>query len=118
VGRIHLQTTLFLAAGQAMLAEGQGRAGLPLIEFACLVISAVKLRATVFSKATAYAGILGNMLLLVVEIILAFERRLPGVGMVIAAGGGLFAHDLVPLGWQKAAAALASLKWVRGSWPE
>ncbi len=83
------QRALFLAAGQAMLAEGQGRAGLPLIEFACLVISAIKLRGAVFSKATAYAGILGNMLLLVVEIILAFERRLPGAGMFIAAGGGL-----------------------------
>jgi hypothetical protein len=83
------QRALFLAAGQAMLAEGQGRAGLPLIEFACLVISAVMLSSKVFSKSTAYAGILGNMLLLVVEIILAFERRLPGVGMVIAACGGL-----------------------------
>jgi len=83
------QRALFLAAGRAMLTEGQGRAGLPLIEFACLVISTVMLSGKVFSKLTAYAGILGNMLLLVVEIILAFERRLPGVGMVIAAGGGL-----------------------------
>jgi hypothetical protein len=33
------QRSLFIAAGQAMLAEGQSRAGLPLVEFACLVIS-------------------------------------------------------------------------------
>ena len=42
-----------------------------------------------FSKATAYAGILGNALLIVVEIILAFVPTLLGVGMVIAGGGGL-----------------------------
>jgi hypothetical protein len=48
------------------------------------------LRGKVFSRATACAGILGNVLLMVVEIILAIERRLPGVGMVMAAGGGLW----------------------------
>jgi len=83
------QRSLFIAAGQAMLAEGQSRAGILLIEFACLVISAVMLRSKVFSKATAYAGILGNVLLIVVEIILAFARRLPDAGIVIAGGGGL-----------------------------
>ena len=31
------------------------------IEFGCLVISAVMLRGKVFSKASAYAGILGNV---------------------------------------------------------
>lgn len=39
------------------------------------------------SKATAYVGILGNVLLMVVEIILAFARRLPEAGMVITGGG-------------------------------
>jgi Domain of unknown function (DUF4386) len=83
------QRSLFLAAGQAMLSEGQARAGIPLIEFACLAISAVMLRGNVFGKWTAYAGIIGNMLLLGVEVIIAIEQRLPGVGMVIAASGGL-----------------------------
>lgn len=83
------QRSLLIAAGQAMLAEGQTRAGILLIEFASLVISVVMLRGKVFSKATAYAGILGNALLIVVEIILAFVPTLLGVGMVIAVGGGL-----------------------------
>ena len=83
------QRSLLIAAGQAMLAEGRTRAGIPLIEFASLLISVVMLRGKVFSKATAYAGILGNALLIVVEIILASARTLPGTGMVIAAGGGL-----------------------------
>ena len=83
------QRSLWIAAGQAMLAEGQTRAGIPLIEFAGLVISVVMLKGKVFSKATAYAGILGNALLMVVEIILASVRTLPGAGMVIAGAGGL-----------------------------
>jgi hypothetical protein len=83
------QRSLLNAAGQAMLAEGQTRAGIPLIEFASLVISVVMLRGKVFSKATAYAGILGNALLLVFEAILAFVPAFLNVGLVIAGGGGL-----------------------------
>ena len=83
------QRSLFIAAGQAMLAEGQTRAGIPLIEFASLVISVVMLRGKVFSKATAYAGILGNVLLIVFEILLAFVPTLLDVRLVIAGGGGL-----------------------------
>jgi hypothetical protein len=83
------QRSLLIAAGQEMLAEGQSRTGILVMEFACLLISVVILRGKVFSKATAYAGILGNVLLLVVEIIVAIERGLPGTGILIAAGGGL-----------------------------
>ncbi|MFZ0959552.1 MAG: hypothetical protein WAO35_01505 [Terriglobia bacterium] len=83
------QRSLLAAAGQAMLAEGQTRAGIPLIEFAGLVISAVMLRGKVFSKATAFAGIMGNVLLMVVEIILTLLGRLPPAGSVIAGGAGL-----------------------------
>jgi hypothetical protein len=83
------QRALLIAAGQAMLAEGQSRAGILLIEFGCLVISAVMLRGKVFSKASAYAGILGNVLLIAFEIILAFVPKVLDVGMVIAGGGGL-----------------------------
>ena len=35
------QRSLLTSAGQAMLAEGQSRAGIPLVEFACLLISTV-----------------------------------------------------------------------------
>lgn len=72
-----------------MLAEGQSRAGLPLVEFACLEISAVMLRGKVFSKTTAYAGILGNVLLIAVETILTLFRTLPQWGMVLAVLAGL-----------------------------
>jgi hypothetical protein len=59
------------------------------MEFACLVISAVMMKSRVFSKVTAYAGILGNALLIVVEIIITFARGLPSAGFVIAICGGL-----------------------------
>jgi hypothetical protein len=85
-----------IAVGQTMLAEGKSRAGILLIVFLCLVISAVIRRGTVLSKVTAYVG---NVLLMVVEIILAFARRLPEAGMWWRA----FDHDLVPAGWPKIA---------------
>ena len=47
------------------------------------------LRGKIFSKATAYAGILGNVLLIVVEIILTLKQMLPDWGMAIAIGAGL-----------------------------
>jgi len=83
------QRSLLIAAGQTMLAEGQSRAGIPLIEFASLVISVIMLRGKVFGKATAYTGILGNVLLMVVEAVLTIIRTLPNLWMVIASGGGL-----------------------------
>jgi hypothetical protein len=83
------QRSLLAAAGQAMLAEGQTRAGIPLIEFAGLVISLVMLKGKVFSKATAFAGILGNVLMMVLEIILTILRRLPVAGFAIACLAGL-----------------------------
>ncbi|MGO9085956.1 MAG: hypothetical protein ACLQBK_12070 [Candidatus Sulfotelmatobacter sp.] len=81
------QRSLLIAAGQAMLAEGQSRAGIPLVEFACWLISAVMLRGKVFSKATAYAGILGNALLMVVEVILT-KPGLTHAGMAVAVAAG------------------------------
>jgi hypothetical protein len=83
------QRSLSIAAGQAMLAEGESRAGIPLVEFACLVISIVMLRSKVFAKTTAYAGILGNVLLIAVETVLTLFRTLPQWGMVLAVVAGL-----------------------------
>jgi hypothetical protein len=88
VATIDAQRSSLIAAAQAMLAEGHNRAGLLLIEFACLVVSIVMLRGNTFSKATAYAGILGNALLIVVEIILTSTSRLPDAGMILAGAGG------------------------------
>lgn len=81
------QRSLLTAAGQTMLAEGQSRSGVLLIEFACLLISTIMLRGRVFSKATACAGMLGNALLMVVEI--AFIPVSSSPGIAVAACGGL-----------------------------
>jgi Domain of unknown function (DUF4386) len=60
------QRSLFLAAGQAMLANTNQRAvegfnmGLLLVSVAGLIVSAVMLRSNIFSKVTAYMGILAN----------------------------------------------------------
>ena len=59
------QRSMFLAAGQAMLAIYQGTAfhvNYVLGALALLTISVVMLRSNVFSKVTAYAGILANVL--------------------------------------------------------
>ena len=82
-----VQRSTLTATGQTMLAEGQSRSGVLLIEFACLLISTVMLRGRVFSKATACAGILGNALLMVVEIVFIPVSSSPGI--VVAACGGL-----------------------------
>lgn len=92
-----------------MLAEGHNRADLLLIELACLMISVVMLRGNVFSRATAYAGILGNALLIVVEVILTSTSRLPDRGMLLAGAGGfsiviwylLVGRRLLQLGYGK-----------------
>jgi hypothetical protein len=81
------QRSLLTAAGQGMLAEGQSRSGVLLIEFACLLISTVMLKGKVYSKVTACAGMLGNALLMVVEI--AFIPVSSSPAMVVAACGGL-----------------------------
>jgi len=62
------QRSMFLAAGQAMLAIWQGTAfdvGYVLEGVALLIIAAVMLRSTLFSKKTAYVGILLGVMSLV-----------------------------------------------------
>ena len=57
-------------------------------QVAGIVISIVMLRSKVFSKATAYAGILGFGLLLIFEICSSFVPALD-LAMIFAMGGGL-----------------------------
>ena len=61
------QRSLLLAAGQAMLATVEGTGGrylgLPLVWVSSLIVSVVMLQSKVFSKATAYVGIVGFALL-------------------------------------------------------
>jgi hypothetical protein len=62
------QRSMFLAAGQAMLAVYQGTAfdvGYVLEGIALLIIAVVMLRSTLFSKRTAYVGILMGVMSLV-----------------------------------------------------
>jgi hypothetical protein len=58
-----------LAAGQTMLALSEGTggqyAGMPLVWLGGIILSAVMLRSKVFSKRTAWAGIVGLGFLLV-----------------------------------------------------
>ena len=62
------QRSTFVAAGQAILAISQGTpfdVGYVLEGVAGLIIAAVMLRSNVFSKVTAYVGVLMNMMMLV-----------------------------------------------------
>ncbi|HKN22716.1 MAG TPA: hypothetical protein VJX73_14930, partial [Terracidiphilus sp.] len=83
------QRALLAGAGQAMLAESANRLGLFMIDAAGLVLSAAMLKGTVFGKGVAYAGIVGNALMIFVEIVLAFAQAWIKVGLVIAIGGGI-----------------------------
>lgn len=73
------QRAMFLAAGQAMLAIYQGTAfhmSYFLVSVAIIIISAVMLRSNIFSKVTAYAGILAS--------IIGFGLYVPLIGDYIA----------------------------------
>lgn len=83
------QRSVMVAAGQAMLVEGSNRLGLFLIDLAGVVISAVMLRGKVFGKAAAYAGILGNGLMIVFETVQAFAPALRSAWLAIAICAGI-----------------------------
>jgi hypothetical protein len=83
------QRTLLGAAGQAMLVEGSNRVGLFLIDAAGLVLSAVMLRSKIFGKATAYVGVVGNGLMIVLEMILASAPGWSNVWLIVAMCGGV-----------------------------
>ena len=87
------QRSMLAAAGQAMLSVGNSHTpgtfmGFLLSEFAGIVISIVMLRSKVFSKATAYAGILGFGLLLIFEVCSSFVPAFD-LAIIFAMGGGL-----------------------------
>jgi hypothetical protein len=74
-----VQRTVLLAAGQAMLVTWQGSAfqvSYLIGSIALIVISAVMLRSKLFSKATAYIGILAN--------VIALGLYVPVVGVYIS----------------------------------
>ena len=89
------QRSLFLAAGQAILANTNQRAvegfniGLLLVSVAGLIVSAVMLRSNIFSKVTAYVGILANAISLAEYFRLAFVPAAVLLLLIIATASGL-----------------------------
>ncbi len=88
------QRAVIEAAGQAMLSVGKSHTpgtflGFFLVETAGVLMSIVMLRSTVFSQATAYAGLLGFGMLLLFEFFSSFVAGVNGVTMILAMIGGL-----------------------------
>ena len=88
------QRTLIAAAGEAILARGEdftpgAFTGFLFGEAAIIAISFVMLRGGIFSKATAYAGILGGLFLTVFTVWSTFIPVLFEAAMIVAIIGGL-----------------------------
>ncbi len=88
------QRAILEAAGQALLAVGQSHTpgtflGFCLGEIAGILISFVMLRAGIFSKRTAYAGILGFGMLFVYEICQSFVPGSASFALIFAMIGGI-----------------------------
>ena len=95
VTTIEAQRTMLEAAGQSMLSVGASHTpgtflAFFLVEVAGVVISIVMLRSKIFSKASAYAGILGFGILLIFEFFSSFVSGLNDMAMILAVFGGLF----------------------------
>jgi hypothetical protein len=88
------QRAMLEAAGQAMLSVGQSHSSGTFLAFflsevAGIMISIVMLKSKIFSKATAYVGILGFVFLMVFEVLASFVSGLSGLAMAIAMLGGI-----------------------------
>jgi hypothetical protein len=88
------QRNLFAAAGEAILARGEdftpgAFTGFLFVEIATFIISFVMLHGRIFSKATAYAGILGGLFLTIFTIWSTFIPILFEAAMIVAMIGGL-----------------------------
>lgn len=88
------QKPLLAAAGEALLARGaHGSLGvffsffLPTVS--ALLFSFVMLQGRIFSKANAYAGILGNLLMLAYVVLVTFAPAVKEMAMAFAMPGGL-----------------------------
>jgi hypothetical protein len=88
------QRTLIAAAGEAILARGEdftpgAFTGFLLGEVALIVMAFAMLRGGIFSKATAYAGILGGLLLTIFTVWSTFIPAFYEAAMLVAMIGGL-----------------------------
>jgi hypothetical protein len=89
-----VQKAALIAAGQSMLSVGQSHTSgtflaFFLSELAGLTMAVVVLRGRVFSRATGWVGIAGNVSFIVFEILASFITGLSGIAMVFAMIGGL-----------------------------
>jgi hypothetical protein len=88
------QRAALAGAGHALLSVGQSHTpgtflGFFLTEIAGIMISLVMLHSKIFSKVTAYVGILGFGFLLVFEFFASFVAGLSNLAMILAMFGGL-----------------------------
>lgn len=89
-----MQKPLLAAAGEAMLVRGEhGSLGVffsfLLPTLSALVFSFVMLQGNVFSKASAYIGVLGNTLMLIYVLLVTFAPTVKNMAMAFAMPGGL-----------------------------
>jgi hypothetical protein len=90
------QRMLLAAAGEAMLAKGSHGSlgvfiGFALPTFANVLMSAVMLNGKVFSRATSYMGLVGNILLLLYIILVTFFPEVEKMALLFAMPAGLLA---------------------------
>jgi hypothetical protein len=88
------QRALLVAAGQAMLAQAEDFTpgaflGFLLPSVGSITIAVVMLRSRIFSRATAWTGILGSGFLLLFTIAATFVPAVFDAAMIVAMAGGL-----------------------------
>jgi hypothetical protein len=94
VANTETEKAVLAAAGQALLSVGQSHTpgtflGFLLSEVGGILLSLVMLRGRVFSRAAAYAGLIGFGLFFVFEILSSFVPSLHDVALIVAMGGGI-----------------------------
>jgi len=107
------QRSLFVAGGEAMLAQAESHTpgtfvGFFFAEISSITISIVMLRNRLFSKTAACAGIVGFSLLFIFEILASFVPAWFSVAMIFAVTGGLASitwYGLIARGLFKLASA-------------
>ncbi len=88
------QKSLIAAAGESLLARGESHTpgtfpGFFLCEIAGITISMVMLQGKIFSKLSAYSGIIGSGFLLIFEICSSFVPALFQAAIIFVAIGGI-----------------------------
>ncbi|MFZ5945970.1 MAG: hypothetical protein ACOYVD_17910 [Bacillota bacterium] len=90
------QKNLLAAAGEAYLAGGGhgspgALAGFVLLSTGSLMMAFGMLKGNLFSRRTAYVGILGSSLLLIYVLLVTFVPEIKNIAVSVAAPGGLLA---------------------------